>query len=54
MQAKTTDLKMFKCRNCFNNKLFFYDGLLGYESVKCEVCGFEHTDEKPILPNGSD
>lgn len=37
------------CRKCKSNNLYWYDGLLGYEAIKCRKCGYEHTNENPIL-----
>ncbi len=44
------DAKCFKCNNI---QLYFYDGCLGYESVKCRNCGTDQADES-IEERGDD
>jgi len=35
-----------KCEKCNSNKLYLYEGLLGYEAVKCKDCNNHHTANK--------
>jgi predicted Zn-ribbon and HTH transcriptional regulator len=48
-QLQTISGKVALCNKCKSDNLFFYDGLLGYEAVKCKKCGFEHSQEFPVL-----
>jgi len=38
-----------RCRNCGSRDLYYYDGCLGYEAIKCRVCGEEHTNDNPVV-----
>lgn len=42
---RTYEIKAHYCPLCFG-KWKFYDGALGYESLKCEQCGFDINDIK--------
>jgi hypothetical protein len=35
---------LIKCIKCSSRKLYFYDGALGYESIKCKNCGHDQND----------
>jgi len=34
------------CKKCGKERLRFYDGCLGYESIVCELCGYDQLDEE--------
>lgn len=37
-----------RCRICGSDDLYWYDGWLGYEAIKCGSCGEEYTDDNPL------
>ncbi|MDP2750381.1 MAG: hypothetical protein Q8O89_06120 [Nanoarchaeota archaeon] len=45
---ETRNHKTAICSKCGSTDLYFYEGCLGYESVRCSKCGHEHTDENPV------
>ncbi len=38
------DNNIMRCIKCDSERLYFYDGWLGYESVKCRDCGHDQND----------